>query len=224
MMRRKRPKLVEQLLNTNWSKASQQISNLSKFNRLLLISDLNILDEKSGQSPLSLVVSSTQINTLNHNSSNCQTHNTTNSSNSCPSSSSSSSLLSLGGANQSSSIVSNNNNSIDDSSTSNHHIHHDHHHQKISSNHQHNQGASLLALQCQSSGLNMNQILTTSVSDLINSKGPLVERIIQLMVKAGGRLDMRNVDGKTPLHIAASKSNFWALKTLLDLGKSLDLV
>ena len=62
----------------------------------------------------------------------------------------------------------------------------------------------------------------TSAADISQSKAPLVEKILLLLVKSGALIDFRNSDGRTPLHIAAMKSNFWAAKTLLNLGASTD--
>lgn len=236
MLMRKRPKLLDQLLNTNWSKTSQQASNLNKLNRLLLTSELNQLDEKSGQSPLGLVILSPAIN---YNNPKQQQHNQSQNVNSTSLLSTSSSSTTLSSVatifsnsvasqqttssnslNQSlSSILSHSSNSTTSSSSNNHATPasqlaiNDHLSSTLPKD------SSLFALQCQSSGLSLDQVLATSVSDLILSKAPLVERIIQLMVKAGARLDLANNDGRTPLHLSAQKSNFWALKTLLDLGK-----
>lgn len=77
------------------------------------------------------------------------------------------------------------------------------------------QSASLFDLQCQSTGLNQH----TSISDLSHSQAPLIERLILLFYKCGAQLDFRNKDGRTPLHVAAMKSNFWAINMLLELGE-----
>lgn len=169
--KRKRAKLVDILLATNWSKQSQQVANLMKLNKTLLACDANFLDEKSGESPLSLAISSPQIHQATISVHNQQQP-----------------LLAASCA----------------------------------------QSASLFNLQCQSASLSssglggcMSQLMLqqTSKSEIIQSKASLIERILLLLVKSGAQIDFRNSDGRTPLHVAAIKSNFWALKTLLDLGK-----
>lgn len=45
-----------------------------------------------------------------------------------------------------------------------------------------------------------------------------VQRIIVGLVNGGALLDFRTKDGRTALHCAVQKSNYVALKTLLDLG------
>lgn len=47
-----------------------------------------------------------------------------------------------------------------------------------------------------------------------------LQQIIVAIVNGGALLDFRNKDGRTALHVAVQKSNFVALKTLLDLGAS----
>lgn len=167
--KRKRSKLLDMLLNTNWSKHSQQANNLIKFNKILLVCDVNFLDEKTGESPLSLAISSPQINATTSGS------------------------LSNGGNGQALSIPT-----------------------TIGCP----QSASLFNLQCHSTAShNQLTLQQTSAADICQSKTPLVERILLLLIKSGALIDFRNKDGRTPLHVAAMKSNFWALKTLLDLGK-----
>ena len=164
--KRKRLKLLDLLLNTNWSKQSQQSANLMKLNKILLVCDANFLDEKSGESPLSLAISSPQINSKTGSGQNASANCQTNTIPSCP------------------------------------------------------QSASLFNLQYHSmASHNQLTLQQTSASDLSQSKAPLVERILLLLVKSGALIDFRNSDGQTPLHVAAMKSNFWALKTLLDLGE-----
>lgn len=172
--KRKRSKLLDILLNSNWSKHNQQASYLMKLNKILLVCDANFLDERTGESPLSLAIDSSQINsalTANANSSSTnQTSHFGSLSNpmmmSCP------------------------------------------------------QSASLFNLTAQSTEPITRHVLQqTSISDLSQSKAPLIERILLLLVKSGALIDFRNSDGRTPLHVAAMKSNFWALKTLLELGK-----
>ena len=46
------------------------------------------------------------------------------------------------------------------------------------------------------------------------------QQIIVAIVNGGALLDFRTKDGRTALHVAVQKSNFIALKTLLDLGAS----
>lgn len=185
--KRKRAKLLDILLNSNWSKQSQQASNMMKLNKILLVCDANFLDEKSGESPLSLAISSAQINS-NFNGAH---------------------LL----ANQSIVGITSSSNSLFANTTTN-----------CSQSNQ-----SLFALQSSITlaSNNLNQGTTssqmmlqqTNVSELSQSKAPLIERLIILLAKFGARIDFRNSDGKTPLHVAAMKSNLWALKTLLELGK-----
>lgn len=50
--------------------------------------------------------------------------------------------------------------------------------------------------------------------------GATLQQIIVAIVNGGALLDFRNKDGRTALHVAVQKSNFVALKTLLDLGAS----
>lgn len=169
--KRKRSKLLDMLLNTNWSKQSQQATNLTKLNRILFVCDANFLDEKSGESPLSLVITSQQINASNRQQSNQQQINQHQQT---------SSYLKMGPTSPPS---------------------------------------SLFSLQCQSMDLSQSALLKASISDLCQSHAPLVQRIILLLIKYGALIDFRNSDGRTPLHVATMKSNFWALKTLLDLGK-----
>lgn len=45
-----------------------------------------------------------------------------------------------------------------------------------------------------------------------------VQRLIVALVNGGALLDFRTKDGRTALHCAVQKSNYVALKTLLDLG------
>lgn len=47
-----------------------------------------------------------------------------------------------------------------------------------------------------------------------------LQQIIVAIVNGGALLDFRTKDGRTALHVAVQKSNFVALKTLLDLGAS----
>lgn len=168
-IKRKRSKLLDLLLNTNWSKQAQQATNLMKLNKILLACDANFIDEKSGESPITLVICSPQLNPTNqHNRSN-------------------------GAA----SLAHSGNNTIGCS-----------------------QSASLFNLQCNSSAShNQLTLKQTSAADICQSSAPLVERILLLLIKSGAQVDFRNKDDQTPLHVAALKSNFWALKTLLDLGK-----
>lgn len=152
--KRKRAKLIEMLLGTNWSKQSQQAKNLMKLSKLLLACNPNFNDEKSGQSPLGLAIVSSQISLATDSALNIQNN------------------------------------------------------------------ASLFSLQCQTSNhLDQSSLQQTNISDLSHSTAPFVERIILLFVKSGAQIDFRNPNGQTPLHLAAMKSNFWALKTLLHLGK-----
>lgn len=171
--KRKRSKLLDLLLNTNWSKQSQQASNLMKLNKVLLVCDANFLDEKSGESPLSLAISSSQINA------------TPTAAGAAPATSVN--RLHLEGAKTNGCPLS----------------------------------ASLFNLQFQHPSTSHNQLSLqqTSAADISQSKAPLVERILLLLIKSGALIDFRNSDGRTPLHVAAMKSNFWALKTLLDLGE-----
>lgn len=180
--KRKRAKLLDILLNSNWSKQSQQASYMTKLNKILLACDPNFLDEKSGESPLSLAISSAQINS---NFNNNGTHSLANQS--IVGTSSSSSLLSGTNSTQSNSLFS-----------------------LQSANY------SKMAPTTINGQLILQQ---TNISELSQSKAPLIERLIILLVKFSARIDFRNSDGKTPLHVAAMKSNFWALKTLLELGK-----
>lgn len=177
--KKKRAKILDLLLNTNWSKQSQQAGQLIKLNKLLLVCDPNFIDDKSGESPLSLLVGSQQINYTNTPS----------------------------------------------------------HHQlmmppslMVGQSSSYTQSASLFNLQATcastsslllSSHQQNSQMLLqqTNIADLAHSKAPLVERLILLFIKSGAQIDIRNTDGRTPLHIAAIKSNLWALKTLLDLGE-----
>lgn len=182
--KRKRAKLLDILLNSNWSKQSQQASNMMKLNKILLVCDGNFLDEKSGESPLSLAISSAQINS-NFNGAHLLANQSI-----VGISSSSNSLLANAATNCSQS-----NQSLFALQSA------------TSSNQAHNQGSSQMMLQ------------QTNVSELSHSKAPLIERLIILLAKFGARIDFRNSDGKTPLHVAAMKSNLWALKTLLELGK-----
>lgn len=165
--KRKRSKLLDLLLNTNWSKQNQQATNLMKLNKILLCCDPNFLDEKTGESPLSLTISSQQINSPLSASSNHL--------------SSSLSSTAFGGT----------------------------------------QSASLFNLQSQHASTSYSQLTLrqTSAADLSQSKAPLVEKISLLLIKNGAKVDFRNNDSRTPLHVAAMRSNFWALKTLLDMGK-----
>lgn len=211
-LKRKRAKLVDHLLNTNWAKKSAQSSNLIKLHKIVLLcqSDLNFLDEKTGLSPISLAISSQQIN--QYASKSCADLNASDhlhepaasdSSNqsilrgSLTKSRNSFNLFSGSGGNSSSS-ANNNNGSCP-------------------------QSASLFNLQAASilSASQLNpQANSLSVTDLSLSKAPLIERVLLLLIKSGaGHLDFRNSDGKTPLHLAAIKSNIWALKTLLELGE-----
>ena len=50
-----------------------------------------------------------------------------------------------------------------------------------------------------------------------------VQRIIVCLVNGGALLDFRTKDGRTALHCAVQKSNYVALKTLLDLGMTLGI-
>jgi len=163
--KRKRSKLLDLLLKSNWSKQSQQVNHLVQLNKALLNCDPNFLDDKTGESPISLAISSQQINsplTSSHQSSGLT-----------------SSTL---GCTQSASLF------------------------DIQSHHN-------------SSSHNQLTLKQTSSIDISQSKAPLVERILLLLIKNGARVDFRNGDSRTPLHIAAMKSNFWALRTLLDLGE-----
>lgn len=51
-----------------------------------------------------------------------------------------------------------------------------------------------------------------------------LQQIVVAIVNGGALLDFRNKDGRTALHVAVQKSNFVAMKTLLDLGASPNLV
>lgn len=173
--KRKRSKLLDILLNSNWSKQNQQSSNLMKLNKILLVCDANFLDEKTGESPISLAIGSSQINSNANNN---------------------------GSTNQTSHFGSLSN-----------------HHPIISCP---PQSASLFNITAQSTGkapITRHALQQTNISDLSQSKAPLIERILLLLVKSGALIDFQNSDGRTPLHVAAMKSNFWALKTLLELGK-----
>lgn len=184
--KKKRAKILDLLLNTNWSKQSQQAGQLTRLNKLLLVCDANFIDEKSGESPLSLIVGSQQINytnTPNHHQ-----------------------------------LMMASNLMVGQSPSSSHH-------------HSYTQSASLFNLQANCSSASTSSLLLssqqnsqmllqqTNIADLVHSKAPLVERLILLFIKSGAQVDMRNADGRTPLHVAAIKSNLWALKTLLDLGE-----
>lgn len=174
--KKKRSKLIDILLNSNWSKQSQRSSLLIKLHKILLSCDANFLEEKTGQSPVSLAISSSQINATGQ------------------------STLAAGvGTNQALSLGL----SLTATTTSC------------------PQSASLFDLQCQSTASEYNQLALqqTNIDELSHSKAPLIERILLLLVKSGALIDFRDADGKTPLHMAAMKSNFWALKTLLELGK-----
>jgi SH3/ankyrin repeat-containing protein len=50
-----------------------------------------------------------------------------------------------------------------------------------------------------------------------------VQRVIVALVNGGALLDFRTKDGRTALHCAVQKSNYVALKTLLDLGLNFKL-
>jgi len=56
------------------------------------------------------------------------------------------------------------------------------------------------------------------------STSSALQQVIVAIVNGGALLDFRTKDGRTPLHVAVQKSNFVALKTLLDLGGSPNLV
>lgn len=143
--KRKRAKLVELLVNTSWQKTSQVEKNLSKLRKLLASCDANFVDEKTGETLLSLAASSTYL----HQSTNSPTFSDANL-----------------------------------------------------------QPKSFAGHPSNSPSLQLNQILNA----------PAVERVLVILVRFGAQLDLRNKDGKTALHVAAIKSNFWALKTLLELG------
>ena len=51
-----------------------------------------------------------------------------------------------------------------------------------------------------------------------------LQKIIVAIVNGGALIDFRTKDGRSALHVAVQKSNFVALKTLLDLGGSPNLV
>lgn len=57
-------------------------------------------------------------------------------------------------------------------------------------------------------------------SSLSISNSTTQQQIIVAIVNGGALLDFRTKDGRTALHVAVQKSNFIALKTLLDLGAS----
>lgn len=195
--KRKRSKLLDILLNSNWSKQNQQASNIMKLNKILLVCDANFLDEKTGESPISLAISSSQINNLN----------STSTSNHAISSSMLLTNTSLATSHFGSLTVT----ATATTTASTNPI--------ISCP---PQSASLFNLTAQSIGkgpITRHTLQQTNISDLSQSKAPLIERILLLLVKSGAQIDFRNSDGKTPLHIAAMKSNFWALKTLLELGE-----
>ena len=62
--------------------------------------------------------------------------------------------------------------------------------------------------------------LTAAVSSSQISTTSLVQKVILALVDFGGALlDFRTKDGRTALHCAVQKSNYVALKTLLDLGE-----
>ena len=61
----------------------------------------------------------------------------------------------------------------------------------------------------------------TSASTCQSSTTSAVQRIIVCLVNGGALLDFRTKDGRTALHCAVQKSNYVALKTLLDLGNIL---
>lgn len=204
--KRKRSKLLDILLNTNWSKESQQAAKLLKLHKILLVCDSNFLDEKTGQTPLCLAISSPQIiaatqanivgsPTHNHNLAGITT-------------------TASGLANLSSSTISSQQFQAP-------HNHHHHHYQATVSGGGIScpQSASLFDLQCQVTSTGPSQLQQTNIQELSQSRAPLIERLTLLLVKSGAQIDFRNCDGQTPLHVAAIKSNFWALKTLLDLGK-----
>lgn len=180
--KKKRAKLLDVLQNANWSKQSQQAANIIKLHKILLVCDANFLDEKSGESPLTLAISSPSINP--HLSSGISQPSPTE-----PVVGGHGSSLS-GAAQTSAPLL-------------------------VAPAYCPPQSASLFDLQCQSTGLNQH----TSISDLSHSQAPLIERLILLFYKCGAQLDFRNKDGRTPLHLAAMKSNFWALNMLLELGK-----
>ncbi|KAG9509517.1 SH3 and multiple ankyrin repeat domains protein 3, partial [Fragariocoptes setiger] len=60
--------------------------------------------------------------------------------------------------------------------------------------------------------------LAASCQALAQAPAATVQKIIVALVNAGALLDFRNQHGKTALHLAVQKSNYNALKTLLDLG------
>lgn len=61
--------------------------------------------------------------------------------------------------------------------------------------------------------------LSLSAASQPQSSGTL-QQLIVAIVNGGALLDFRTKDGRTALHVAVQKSNFVALKTLLDLGAS----
>lgn len=141
--KRKRAKLVELLVNTSWQKASQVEKNLSKLRKLLASCDANFIDEQTGESLLSLAVSSSQLQPPENS-------------------------LTLSGA----------------------------------------------LLQPK---LTPNQLSDSSNYD---QNTTAVERVLIILFRFGAKLDSKNKDSRTALHMAAIRSNFWALKTLLELGAS----
>lgn len=189
--RKKRAKLLDVILNANWSKQGQQAANIIKLHKILLVCDANFLDEKTGESPLALAICSHQINPT------ISQHNVTaHDSSSCPSS--------AGAVAANVTLQSDFSHSLATGSGS-----------VQAPAYCPPQSASLFDLQCQSTGLNQH----TNISDLSHSQAPLIERLILLFYKCGAQLDFRSKDGRTPLHVAAMKSNFWALNMLLELGK-----
>lgn len=59
-----------------------------------------------------------------------------------------------------------------------------------------------------------------SLASASQSANTNLQQIIVAIVNGGALLDFRTKDGRTALHVAVQKSNFVALKTLLDLGAS----